>query len=83
MKVGDWTVAVPGQPAMIEPAMPVYTVQFIEDCEIKGSQFFKGQILQALAEGVFNAAGKALVYDWNTEEFVPITDTLPKLPMGT
>jgi hypothetical protein len=82
MKVGNWTVAMPMQPASIEPAMPIYTVQFLEDCEIKGSKFYKGQILQALADGVFNAVGKAMVYDWNTEEFVPITDSLPKLPMG-
>lgn len=83
MKVGDWTVALPMQPASIGPVMPVYTVQFLEDCEIRGSKFYKGQILQALADGVFNAAGKALVYDWTAEDFVPITDTLPKLPMGS
>lgn len=82
MKVGEWTVAVPMQPASIEPIQPVYTITFLEDCNIGESSFAAGQIIQALAAGVFNAAGKALVYDWSTEAWVPITESLPRLPMG-
>lgn len=80
MKVGKWSVAIPGSPATLGPDQPIYTVQILEDCEIKGSKFFQGQIIQALAEGVFNAAGKALVYDWTLDQFVPITEALPRLP---
>lgn len=80
-KVGEWTVSLPKTAASIEPDQPIYTVIFTEDCEICGSVFLKGQQFQGLAEGVFRARGKALVYDWASEQWVPITDALPRLPL--
>lgn len=79
MKIGDYTVAIPGQPTIMVD-QPVYTVMFLQDCEIGGSKFRTGQIIQALAPGVFSAKGLAQVYDWSRDAFVDIADTLPRLP---
>lgn len=81
MRIGSYIVS--GTETRLEGSQgitPVYQLRFLEDCEIGESKFYKGQLMDALAHGAFSAKGKAEVYDWTLQEFVPIGDALPRLP---